>query len=248
MAKYDLENYWIQKPHNQYTSGTIYAEGRKQETGSRNPHNLMFSFLVLDFNKEEETLICLKSIRERYKGSYPYEIVLYSNGGNQDYIWNYYKAGLADRVVLNNKNTGTGVATHELYDYARAPYSFYIQNDQYLGVELTDKVLEELVRLLGSYDLIDLSGGAGHDDKYSERASICKTETYKNLSIKGYGGPGPFEKDWIWSEAGASYSFWNNNLTILHNYPILFGNLGYRSVREDSSGKINEIKYLPKPF
>ena len=248
-SNYIKENYWIVKPVDARHDGIIVAEGKAQATGNRNPHNLDFSFLILDFNKEEELFICLKSIRERFKATkYKYEIVLYSNGGIQSYIWDFYTQDLADRVILNNKNTGTGVATHELYDYARAPYSFYIQNDQFLGVEITNEICDNLIEELKTFDLIDLSGGAGHNDKYSERASICKTDTFRNLPIKAYGGPGPFEKEWMWSEGATSCSFWNLDLKIKHDYPIMFGNLGYRSVRENSIGEISETHYLPKPF
>jgi hypothetical protein len=218
----------------------IKTEGKWMSLGSRNPKNLQLSILVLDFNKLPETTNLLKSIKQNMKIS-NYEVVFFSNGGNQEYVYNLYKEGFIDKLILNNCNDGCGIATHELFKNAKADYCMYVQNDQLLFREFTQNELDELKKLINNeYTSVDLSGGAGHNDKFSERAYIIKTDTFNNLPIKGYGGPGPYEHDYFWSEAGTSYSFWSQNLKIFHNWPILFANYGFRTIREDLSGNIIE--------
>lgn len=221
----------------------IFVENQWLDVGTPNPFNLKVSFLVLDFNKPQETLNLLSSIRSGVQFK-DYEIVLLSNGGQQDYAYYFYKQGLVDRLFLYKDNLGCGIATHDLFNAAKAPYSIYVQNDHVLSREFTEEELQKMIQDLNTeYDLIDLSGGAGHNDKYSERAHIIKTDLYKSLPIKGFGGPGPYE-NWLWSEAGASYSFWNFNHKICHNWPMLFGNTGYRTVREVKKGITVERYYI----
>ena len=85
---------------------------------------------------------------------------------------------------------------------------------------------------------IDLSGGAGHADKFSERAHIMPTEIFKSNKDKGYGGPGPFEHDFCWSEEMTRFHLYENNYSVHHNWKMLFGNNGRYTVREDLGGNI----------
>lgn len=220
----------------------ILIEGVWRKLGSTNPKNLKVSFLILDYNKPQETVQCINSIITKTR-FLDYEIVLFSNGGDQRHVHFLYSKGLIDRLILNKENVGCGIATHELFKASRAPYSIYVQNDHILSRDFLNNELEELIYYLDSYSVIDLSGGAGHNDKYSERAHIIKTKTYLDFPIKGYGGPGPYE-EWLWSEAGASYSIWNFNHKIKHDWPILFGNTGFRTVREARDGIILERYYV----
>lgn len=213
------------------------------EVGNKNPFNYQVSYLVLDFNKIKETQTCVESIRTNTKFK-DYEIVLLSNGGNQHYTYELYKRNLIDRLLLYKRNMGCGVGTHDLFNASKSEYSIYVQNDQFLGREFTQEELDLLKNELNQETkLVDLSGGAGHSDKYSERAHIVKTEFYNNLHLKCYGGPGPFEKIWQWSEGGASYAFWDEDYKIKHDWPTLFGNNGYRSIREKEDGEVIEVIY-----
>jgi hypothetical protein len=213
------------------------------DLGTRNPYKHLVTFLVLDFNKANETYTLLRSIREKVK--FPnYEIVLLSNGGNQEHIVKLYAHNLIDKVIMYKENVGCGIATHDLFDNVRTEYAIYVQNDHMLLRDFTIEEFNQLVfNLNNGFTSIDLSGGAGHNDKFSERAYIVKTDTFKNLTIKAYGGPGPYET-WLWSEAGTSYSYWSEGLNIHHNWPVLFGNTGFRTIREDSNGIIIERYYL----
>lgn len=222
----------------------IKTEGKWMSLGSRNPKNLELSILVLDFNKQPETTNLLRSIKQNMRIE-NYEVVFFSNGGDQEYVYNLYKEKLIDKLILNATNDGCGIATHELFSNAKAEYCMYIQNDHVLYREFGREEFDKLKEVINNgYVSVDLSGGAGHNDKFSERAYIIKTETFNNLPIKGYGGPGPYEYDYFWSEAGTSYSFWSQGLEVFHNWPMLFGNTGYRTVRENLQGEIREIQYI----
>lgn len=222
------------------TRKRIFIEGKWLDLGTTNPFEYVVSFLVLDFNKAQETFQCLESIRRltQFKN---YEIVLLSNGGEQENIFQFYKSGLIDRLFLYKRNYGCGIGTHDLYNISKAEYSIYVQNDQYMRRQFSSEELQAMINNLNEeYKCIDLSGGAGHSDKFSERAHIMNTEFYKQLHLKGYGGPGPFEHEWLWSEGGTSYSFWDKDYKIHHEWPCLFANNGWRTIREDKIGKISE--------
>ena len=224
------------------TGKRIFIEGKWLYLGSPNPFEYTVSFLVLDFNKPQETEKCLSSIRALTKFK-SYEIVLLSNGGFQDYPVGYYRLGLIDRLFLYRRNHGCGVGTHDLYQASKGEFSIYVQNDQFMCREFKPEELEAMIDCLNNgAACIDLSGGAGHNDKFSERAHIMRTSFYNQLHLKGYGGPGPFEHDWLWSEAGTSYSFWDKDYQIMHTWPMLFANNGWRTIREDKVGNVSEQK------
>jgi hypothetical protein len=88
------------------------------------------------------------------------------------------------------------------------------------------------------YKSIDLSGGAGHNDKYSERAQFINKQTILENPTPAYGGPGPFEHKIFWSEESTQNHFKKNNYKIHHSWPTLFCNNGRYSVREDEHGNV----------
>lgn len=206
--------------------------------GSRNLFNYRATFLVLDFNKPKETELCLSSIRARVSFK-DYEIVLVSNGGKQNYIIDFYDRGLIDRLVLNKKNYGCGAGTNALYNYCDTELCFYIQNDQYMERDLSELEFRALAKELeNGYHCIDLSGGAGHADKFSERALLTKASVLNANPKKGYGGPGPFEKNTFWSEESTQIYFKESNLKVWQGWPRLFANNGRFTVRETEDGKV----------
>jgi len=208
--------------------------------GSRNLFNYKLTFLVMDYNKPSETEICLASIRQNTKFK-EYEIVLLSNGGYQDYIINFYQNGLVDRLILNSKNYGCGHGTNTLFNFCDTDYCMYIQNDQYMCREFTEEELNSMIAACNSdYKSIDLSGGAGHDDRYSERAHFIHKNTILENPKLAYGGPGPFEHKIFWSEESTQNYFRENNYKICHNWPLLFCNNGRYSVREDENGNVEK--------
>ena len=206
--------------------------------GNRNLFNYRVSFLVLDYNKPKETSTCLDSIRKNTQFD-NYEIVFLSNGGKQDYVVNLYNEGVIDRLILNKRNYGCGAGTNALYNYCDTDFMIYVQNDQYLHRQFTLLELEALVnKLQEGYATIDLSGGAGHRDKFSERAYFSKPSVINSNPEKGYGGPGPFETNTMWSEEMTGLYLEKMGMKIFHDWPMLFGNIGRFTVREDKDGKV----------
>ncbi len=207
--------------------------------GNRNIYNRKVSFLVLDFNKPDETHLCLSSIRSKAKIE-NYEIVLLSNGGKQDYVLEFYKSNLIDRLVLSKKNHGCGAGTNALFNLCDTEYCFYVQNDQYLTRDLSEKELDALIHQIETkgYQSVDVSGGAGHVGKYSERAHFIKAKTINDNPRKGFGGPGPFEKNMFWSEEAAQIYFKENDFKIFNGWPLLFANNGKFTVRETEDGEV----------
>jgi GT2 family glycosyltransferase len=208
------------------------------QDGNRNLFNYKVSFLIMDFNKPVETKICINSIRQNTKFN-EYEIVLLSNGGSQNYIIDLYNNNLIDRLILNKKNYGCGYGTNTLYNNSDTKYCIYVQNDQYMSREFLLEEFNQLTESLKNYSCIDLSGGAGHNDKFSERAHIVNRDIILKNPRLAYGGPGPFEHKLMWSEESTQNYFKNNSLKINHNWPMLFGNNGRYTVREDENGNVS---------
>lgn len=205
--------------------------------GKRNMFEYEISFLILDFNKPEETKKCLASIKHFVKFN-NYQIVLFSNGGSQDYVIDLYKDKQIDKLILSQKNYGCGAGTHFVFNNADAEVSMYVQNDQYMCRDFYIEELNEMKKTLETnIKCIDLSGGAGHSDKFSERAHIINTDLFNKNPEKGYGGPGPFEKV-CWSEEMTRIYLDENDYKVHHNWRMLFANNGRYSVREDKEGKV----------
>jgi GT2 family glycosyltransferase len=59
---------------------------------------MKFNFLILDYNRPKESELCLKSIKNFVK--FDHSIIYLSNGGEQEYIYSYYKKGLIDKLIL----------------------------------------------------------------------------------------------------------------------------------------------------
>ncbi len=102
------------------------------------------SILVLDFMRPVESELCLQSLKQNLKFKAP--IIYLSNGGDQDYVWDFYKNGLIDKLILNKENTGLGFGTTDLFKICDTEYAIYVQCDQFLGREYTEEELIALVR------------------------------------------------------------------------------------------------------
>jgi hypothetical protein len=206
--------------------------------GNRNLFNHKLTFLVMDFNKPSETAACLSSIKQFTRFN-DYEVVLLSNGGTQDYLGEFYNLNLIDRLILSKKNYGCGHGTNTLFNFCDTDYCMYVQNDQYMCRDFEEKELHEMIKTCESeYASIDLSGGAGHNDRYSERAHFINKNTILENPTLAYGGPGPFEHKIFWSEESTQNHFKKNNYKVHHNWEMLFCNNGRYSVREDENGNI----------
>lgn len=196
------------------------------------------AFLLLDFNRPEESELCLYSIKKFAK--FPYKLYYLANGNFKPYAKSYKKLGYIDELIESEKNIGCGPGTRLLYETCKEPYAFYIQVDQYLGRELTEErvnhwidILEGRIEQYKNVKWIDLAGNQGHG-VYSERANFINVDFYN--SIKGsWGGPGE-TADQLWrEEVVQNYTKKYNYQFISYNY---FVDNGKVSIRQNPDGSV----------
>lgn len=191
--------------------------------------------LILDYAKPKETEVCLRSVKKHCK--FNSHVILYSNGGEQDYIKEFYDEGLIDQLVLSKKNVGCGAATIELFQLCPTPYAIYLQNDQYFCNDLTQKELNLLISYINqNYTVksISLAGLPCGPDIYSERAHLISVDFYNNIVGKTVGGPGPLN-DIKYSEESIQDYYKVNNYVHKAITPIVADN-GVFSIRELAGG------------
>ncbi len=159
-----------------------------------------WSICILDFNRGDIALECIKSLQDGVRGEY--DILYYSNGGPQQYVIDFYNAGYIDKLFLSSKNEGCNSGTIRLINNITTEYFIFLESDNVL-MSLTQKNLTDFEDALNSEGVgcIDLAG-LGH---LSQRAFAMKTNLYKELKhMKPNGGPGPFEytkNEWTEGEA-----------------------------------------------
>lgn len=150
------------------------------------------SFGILDFNKPVESKAALESIKENAK--FPYEIIYLSNGGIQEYVLDFYRQGLIDKLILNKKNVGCGYGTETLYSACETEYMIYFQSDQILAQRFYQSDLDVLIGLIEKFNYVGAIGLAGYPcgrDIFSERGNLMRVDFYNSIP-KTHGGPGPF--------------------------------------------------------
>lgn len=158
------------------------------------------AILVLDFTKPKESYLCLESIRKHVK--VPHKIYFLSNGTpiSSDYPYRYFVDGLIDYLMWSKKGSGCGCGIQELYRICDTPYAVLMQNDQIWYRDFEEGEFLYITSLLGDkYKCIGLAGDL-NQGKYSERASICKTEDYLAIPNKPPGGPGIYDRSQMWTE------------------------------------------------
>jgi hypothetical protein len=162
--------------------------------------NKQFSFLVLDYNRPDESLTCLESIRRNVKFD-NYEIVFFSNGGEQGYPYEFYKEGLIDRCILNSSNEGTGFGTMKLIQSCATDFFMSIQCDNYLNREFHQEELDSMIKMLKETNAfcLDLSYADLKNNNFSERCYVMETDFYNANPNQVGGGPGPYI-DLPWTE------------------------------------------------
>lgn len=195
---------------------------------------MKFNFLVLDYNRPKESELCLQSIRKFAK--FNYNIIYLSNGGQQDYVYNYYKNNLIDKLILRKFNNGCGLGTRELFnDFdIDCEFVFYVQCDQFMIRDLKQNEIDLYISKINNKTLyIDLAGNQGNG-KYSERAHFINKNTYNKIP-NAIGGPGPYANQ-KWTERALQDYIAKNNLEFITIDPPLFGNNGKISYRQFPCG------------
>src|SRR3989338_1652914 len=219
------------------------------------------TYLVLDFLKEDETRRCLESVKTHTK--FPHKVIYLHNGpvveqehttGEAGLLYRagFLQEGLIDQLIQTGKNTGLGIGTRDLFAASFSPYSFYLQNDQFLNRDFTQEEFKSLVSMIGqqlrspddglvwTVQSVDLAGGVWGLHKYTERAHLMPTNFYKQMEaagMLGYWGAGPYD-DGPWREEQIQ-TFYKKNRYLHYTYPNRFiTDFGHRSVRENKDGSL----------
>ncbi len=207
------------------------------------------SYLVLDFQKPEESRLLLESLHAHTK--FPFKII-YLHNGPTDYAQRFLDQGLIDQLVVTRKNNGLGIGTRNLFAACFTKYAIYAQNDQFLGREFTEGEFDALTSMIDKdmhgqvVTSIGLAGAPCGTNVYSERAHLIKTAWYKGLEKdlgdeegEGLpnGGAGPYHAD-VWRE-GWMQSFFKNSNCMHWTYPNpLFGDNGKTAMRQNPDGSV----------
>lgn len=203
----------------------------------------MTEILILDYNRHEELLKLLLSLKEKAK--FHKKIVVLNNGG-KEYAQDFLEADLCDKVIHNKINVGCGLGTVQLFAQCESDYAFYIQVDHLLTEEINQEHVNKFKYVIDKYGAyyIDLAGNQGQG-KYSERAQFIKKEDYFKAAVSA-GGPGPLE-DLKWSEESIQDYMSQNkrgfasvnkdvNMVQPHEaYPV-FADCGWSSTRQNPDG------------
>ncbi len=195
------------------------------------------SYLVLDYNKPLESRNALLSIRKNTK--FEYQIIFLSNGGNQDYVFDYYKEGLIDKLIINSKNNGLGYGTEDLFRFCDTEWAIYFQNDQELIIPIFEDQINRLIdefyknTKLGA---IGLAGTPCGTNVYSERAHLINVAFYNKIP-KTHGGCGPFNH-LKYNEQCVQEFFKENRYEFLSLINPIVRDCGYYTIRELPCGGV----------
>ncbi|RTL02873.1 MAG: hypothetical protein EKK57_00930 [Proteobacteria bacterium] len=198
------------------------------------------TFLVLDFKKEQESELCLRSIRNRVAANY--KLVYLDNGSGEDYPNRFRNENLADLVIQNPINTGCGNGIDQLVKVCETEYFCLVQSDQFVNYDLSEKNVTEILNTFSSLNAfcIDLAGAQAGIGIYSERAHIMRKTDYLSI-YRGedgkLGGPGPFHA-FKHTEQYIQEYFKQNNIKVLHISPPVFQDNGKWAIRELPCGGI----------
>lgn len=212
------------------------------------------SVLILDFKKEVETRLCLESVKRHIL--IPHKVI-YLHNGDEKYPINFFNEGLIDKFIQTKKNNGLGIGTRDLFAACFSKYALYLQNDQYLAVDINQDIFNVLKNLLNTRIATRDSSGAVQDSGftlkslslagavcgpsiYSERAHLIETDFYKKMESDGilsYGGAGPYH-DTEWRESCIQkYYKQNKFIHATHIQPFVIDN-GRLAVRENPDGSV----------
>jgi hypothetical protein len=191
----------------------------------------------------------LESVKKHTKFAHK---IIYLHNGSAEYPARFLAEGLCDQLIQTKKNTGLGIGTRDLFAASFSPYSFYLQNDQFLNRDFTHDEFKNLTGMIGqqlrspddgfawSVQSVDLAGGVWGLHKYTERAHLMPTAFYKHMEadgLLGHFGAGPYD-DGLWREAQIQ-EFYKQNRYLHYTYPNRFiTDFGHRSLRENADGSL----------
>jgi len=194
------------------------------------------SFLIVDFNRPQESQLLLESIQRHVKFN-NYEVIFYSNGGTQDYVIDFYRKGLIDRLILNKKNDGIGLAQPRLIEFCQTDYFINAQCDRYIARDFT---LEELNAMKEEFQSNKNLGAIDFtfNNIFSENAYMMATNFACQVPDHKGGGPGPFYSLGEGSETSTYNWIIKNNLQTKTWPYLLFRDSGMYAIQELPCGGI----------
>ena len=205
------------------------------------------TIVVLDFLKEDETRICLESIKRHVK--FPIKVIYYHNGNGAEYPYKFFKEGLCDILIQTKKNEGLGVGTRDTFNAVFSPYVISLQNDQFIGRDFTEDeflVLKETLNKGSVNNLkigsISLAGPVCGENIYSERAHFISTTQYSFMEATiplGHYGAGPYH-DGEWREAQIQNFYKKNQIIHYTGWPQLVVDNGRSAKRQNPDGSLWE--------
>lgn len=198
----------------------------------------MLSYLVLDYNRPREAEECLRSLKAY--SEFKHQIIYLSNGGEQDYVLEFYRRGWIDRLILNRANNGLGFGTTDLFRFCDTPFAIYVQNDQILTSRITQPMVDSMIQLLESnpnFAALDLAGHCAGPGIYSERPHLINVALYNSIPGKPNGGCGP-HYDKPYNEGYIQEFLKQHGMSVPGIQPRLFEDNGTWTVRETPCGGI----------
>lgn len=149
--------------------------------------------------------------------------VIYQHNGVADYPIKFFQEGLIDHFIQTKKNGGLGLGTRDLFAASFSPISILLQNDQYLGGDITELMAHHAASYIGQIDpvsgkkiaSVSLAGVIGAPGRYSERCHMISTAFYRQMEaggILGHFGAGPHH-DGPWRESQIQALYEKENLT-----------------------------------
>lgn len=198
-------------------------------------------FLILAYERQEESQILLDSLVKHVKIPRENYWVTYLDNGskNHDKVLKWYDLGLIDQLILRRKNIGGSWGMVDLAGICQSEYAFLVQNDQFLVESITQEIINYFIKLLNSgYKCVDVAGAQCGPDRFSDRASFVRTEDYVEWTkdLNNF-GPG-FEGDEDHNEGEIQKKFRENKWKTAHISPLIFGNNGKWSIRQNADGSI----------
>ena len=200
----------------------------------------LISFLILDFNRPEELKALLYSLKHHVKFD-DYEVILLSNGGQQDYVFDLYEEGLIDKCILSRVNEGSGFGTLRLTDFCQSEYFINIQCDHQFARDLSSHEVGEMIKTLDhpKVGFIDFSFITRRQNKFSERAFMMKTDFYNSNPLQEGGGTGPSQNLTLKGTEDATGEWiTKNNLLGVDWQPRLLFDIGKYAVIETPCGGV----------
>lgn len=184
---------------------------------------------ILDYNRPAESERCLKSIHSYIQVDNK-KILYLSNGGQQDYVINWYNEGLIDSLLLNKTNWGCGLAFKQMAQAALTEWIMMVQSDQYAARVFSNEEFEFGIEYLKSNPgvlYIDLAGNQGNGNM-SERALLINRRKYLDLPDMDniIGGPGPYAQS-KWTERHMQDMGKQLGLTFVSAAPVFADNGAY---------------------